>query len=43
MEFENFSSVNSKTRRSTPVGDQVVDFGIHVLDARIREHDWCRR
>jgi hypothetical protein len=21
-------------------GDQVVDLGIHVLDARVRQHDW---
>ena len=39
MEFENFSSVKAKTRRSTPLGNQVVDLGIHVLDARVRQHD----
>ena len=40
MEFENFSSVKAKTRRSTPVGDEGVDLDIHVLDACICQHDW---
>jgi hypothetical protein len=38
MAFENFSSVKAKTWRSTR-GDQVIDLGIHVLDARVRQHD----
>jgi hypothetical protein len=34
MEFENFSSVKASIRRSTR-GDECVDQGIYVLDARI--------
>ena len=43
MEFENFSSVKAKTPAQHPRRDQVVDLGIHVLDARVRHHDRSRR
>ena len=39
MEFENFSSVKASSRRRTPVAIKCVDLGVHVLDARIRQHD----
>ena len=41
MEFENFSSVKAKTAQHSR-RDQIVDLGIHVLDARVRQHDRSR-
>jgi hypothetical protein len=41
MEFENFNSVKAKTRRNTPVVIRS-STGVHILDARVRQHDRSR-
>ena len=40
MEFENFSSVKAQRPAQHARGDEYIDLGIHVLDARICQHDW---
>jgi len=42
MEFENFNSVKARAVQHAR-GEKGVDFGIHVLEARIGQHDRRRR
>jgi hypothetical protein len=42
MEFENFSFGEGQDPAQNSCGDQVVDLGVHVLDARVRQHDRSR-